>query len=193
MNRQTVRTKSYKTILALAGAAIIAAMPVAAEANSLPDITSVINFWDDQGPGIYMGNNFFLEDVSGTYDTGDYGPFNVLGDTISLSGSFGTYDLAFNYTEHINVAIVGHITQVLTDSADVYEFLFDTGNASDLFGGKGKTTITKWTVGDGDQSYTYGMADTVAAPVPEPATMSLMLVGGSALVAFRRRRSPITE
>lgn len=36
----------------------------------------------------------------------------------------------------------------------------------------------------------YGNADVVAnAPVPEPATLSLLMLGGSALIGFRRRNS----
>jgi hypothetical protein len=192
MNRQTVRTKSYKTILALAGAAIIAAMPVAAEASSILDIQS-------QYVGTSDGQTFHGSaqgwSLSGTSYGADFsGDFDLTASGLTITGT----TIIDNTTVSGTLFTGSDITLITSDTANSfaasYEFSFVTtaGWLANLIpsGSLGRIYISGVDLNETDLEFYGGTADIKApAPVPEPATMSLMLVGGSALVAFRRRRA----
>ncbi len=182
MNRQTVRTKSYKTILALAGAAIIAAMPVAAEATSILDIQSqYVGTSDGQTfHGSAQGWSLFGTGYGGSI----FGNFDLTSSGLTINGT--TTVGGFSFTGDL---LTGELISLIGGDSNIglYEFSFRTtgGKLADFISNGAAGTIF---ITDADDSY-GGTADIKApAPVPEPATMSLMLVGGSALVAFRRRR-----
>lgn len=191
MNRETVRTKSYKTILALAGAAIIAGMPVAAEADPLgltvswPDITSQ-EITGDLASGFSGTASSFFDGTNSYSITGGSFDLDYILGTIALKGAF-----SYGGTDYAGDLLTGTITAEGDNGFSVYEFLFtvDSGSAALLFGGIGATGGTSIYSLFGVQADTFFQQ---AAPVPEPATMSLMLLGGSALVAIRRRKNATT-
>jgi len=184
MNKQTFTKKSYKTIIAMAGAAIIAAMPLTARATSYLDISALGNISFDVGTDTFSG-------LATSWIDETLAPHNISADFSLTYSSSVKY---FSIIETGNILFAGNIdsSTVYDDGdgvlggGDLFEFSFSA--ASGLLNGNtfwpGMVTID---LGPGNH---YGYADIVAAtPVPEPATMSLMLIGCSALAAFRRRRT----
>lgn len=185
MKKQLLRKKCYMAMLALAGAVMFAAMPVAATplelTKSYPDITSQDVYAVADG---FVGSASLFSDAEDSSSNITGGSFNLdsfIGGDFTISGSF-----SYGGTDYSGALLTGKVTAAGDDGYGLYEYLFtvDGGTAASLFGGigvTGGTIIDTWSQ----------VADTFpAAPVPEPATLSLMLIGGSALVALRRRRSP---
>lgn len=192
---QNVRSKKiYSTLAAVAFAAIIASVPVTAEATSYLDITSQ-----------YVGS---LD--NGATFTGVAQQYSLIGGATAGSIAYGYFSLGTSglfigsdLDNDPSTAMISMLTgdSVLLLSSDTsnqfaasYTFSFrTTGGSLETYiphNSWGTIEIAGVDLTETDPSYFFGTADTKApAPVPEPATMSLLLAGGSALVGLRRRRN----
>lgn len=175
MIQNTRSKKIYRTLATFAVAAMLASVPVAAEATPTADISSSLS---SATPHSYSGVNAEFNSSPFTVP-GSFSVNGSVGGSIDLTGTFTDPATSTPYT---GTLLSGTITSILQDTSSVYEFLFsvNSGTAAPLFGPVGHTTISIF-------SSTFATADTQGAPVPEPATMSLMLLGGSALIGLRRR------
>jgi len=187
MNQGTLKKKCYKTILALTGATMIAAMPMTAEATSIPDLftyystaptyVDIFSAGITESSGVFTGTTDSWSLIGGTggetYTSGEF-HLNKVGKSFLLKKDSAT------------PLLVGTILDELSDSSAA---LFSFMPVSGWLVSNGKINVNE--EGLININLFSGSADTYAqaAPVPEPATMTLMFAGGSALVALRRRKS----
>lgn len=193
MRKDTLTKKSYTTLAALAGAAIIAAIPAAASATpTYIDVSALGNVSLDVDLDTFTGLATSWVDETNT-------PHNI---EALFSLTYADDSKHFAITAGSDTLLAGDIDPLVAwfdmneDQAwgdgDYFEFTFASGSGL-LNGNASWPGIVTIDLGAGNH---YGNADIIAAapanPVPEPATMSLMLFGGSALAAIRRRTRPTT-
>lgn len=186
---QNARSKKiYSTLATLAAAAIIASVPVAAEATSYLDIYS--------SPVSLNNASATDHDFTGmavSYKTSPAGsPIDVnaySATSFSLNYDSGINSGGFSITDDNGATTLLHglVTGLAVPVADwttdtIFTFSIDSATGT-LNSGQSWVGTVYINLNGGGYSDAI-----VSAPVPEPATMSLLLLGGSALAGLRRRR-----
>lgn len=178
------------------------ATPLNLEIVDSPDIfSSFINVAYGAGSNSFTASGFAmqLQDNTGTINDITNGSFNI-GATIDDLGiaSSGTLTIngtvsgiGFNFNS--GILLTGTLTAFGFPAAggDPFEFLFDvTGGdwASDIGPVAGVILTNTGYGGDWGSSFNsfVGLSDT-GTPVPEPATLYLLLLGGGGLCALQKR------
>ncbi|MBU4153135.1 MAG: PEP-CTERM sorting domain-containing protein [Proteobacteria bacterium] len=188
MTTNTRSKKIYRTLATLAVAAVFTSVPMAAEATpTYLDISSynitVAN--PTSGNHIFTGNAWQYITVLGGVGTPITETFLLTYNETTDSGTFSIGTLLSGDIEDLDLNETFINTAGAWGAGDMFQFsvINATGtlNSGQLW--SGDITIDLG-AGNGD-----GVSNTIVnAPVPEPATISLMLLGGSALVGLRRRR-----
>ena len=183
------KKKTYRTLLALTGAALLS-LPVAAQATpTYLDITaSSVSLDSSQAPSYTFTGNALTYVTSPGGSQIDINPSGTLkGAAFLLSYNTTSSQGSFSVVDNSNAAnlLSGDLTSAIYDGNDwssSSEFIFTFSSASGSLNGN-----ANWP-GFVDIHLDSATAD-VKAPVPEPATLSLLMLGGSALVGLRRRSS----
>lgn len=176
-----------------------------------PDIASLgitVNY--DAGTGILTGDGFATNLRSGGVDNpidGGFGVFDldVLLDSATGEGLSGMLDisgtiagLGFNSGTLLTGTLAGFGSGPA--GTDTLHFLFNNlgGDAASLFGGEAGVILSNTGFSGGDPTVAFmsdfsnggpfGSADTAGIPVPEPASLALLLAGGLMVVGRRRNR-----
>ena len=186
------KKKTYRTLLALTGAALLS-LPVAAQATpTYLDITASSVILDSSNSPDYKfsGNALtYVTSPSGGSQININEHGNPPGATFSLDYNPTLNQGSFSVVDNSNAAnlLSGYLTSALFNGNNFSlsgQFDFTFSSASGSLNGN-----ANWP-GHIEINLGSASADVKAnAPVPEPATLSLLALGGSALIGFRRRNS----
>jgi|LGOV01.1.fsa_nt_gb hypothetical protein len=171
-----------------------------------PDIfSSFIDVTYDAGSDSFTASGFAMElqDNTGTTYNIDNGSFNI-GATIDESGIAGpgtlfiggtVSALGFNSGTLLKGTLTAFGFPDTVGVSDPFEFLFDVTDG-DWAGDIGPVAGVILTNTDFGGSFSSNFANNgdglsnTGTPVPEPATLSLLLLGGGGLCALRKRIGP---